>query len=392
MVGHSAIRTPTPSWPCRSAWPRSRSSAPSRRAVGRSATGRCVGGAAPIVRLGRRRAPSLAWVPHEAQRCPAARCGRPGHRRRAPVHPPARGGRDATAVGAASTRRRSCSSLRRALAGAVGGPSSTCVPRSAPAALASRPRQSAPLPRLRRDGWRLALLPVELWFRPRPGCCSGAVGAAVLGVCARCAAGRRPRRVRCGRSRCRPVVVYAGVIAVSEKQYARYLLPLLPLVASPGGDGGGAGRTAATSSPPAIAAVGGQRLAVGALFTASLAPYAIAFVDPLVGGQARAERTHPARLGGGGVLASPRRPGGAPLVGRRGVALACPDRQDFSWLDGTARRRSSSSCTSPATARAEPPGLRPYLPSTASSSRRRTSAVSTTPSSGSSNRADPLDW
>jgi hypothetical protein len=106
---------------------------------------------------------------------------------------------------------------------------------------------------------------------------------------------------------------------------------------------------------------------MAAVFTASLAPYAIAFADPLVGGQRAAEETIQLGWGEGRevVLAEFRRraDGGCSSWSATGPwLLDCPRRQDFSWLEGDdAPPQLVLLYIADRQLGAEPPGLRSYL-------------------------------
>lgn len=82
-------------------------------------------------------------------------------------------------------------------------------------------------------------------------------------------------------------VPYVVVISTSNKQYGRYLLPLLPVVAV--ALAAVVDRWLAGVRPRAAAAVASTALAVTAVFTLSLAPYQISHVNLLVGGQRAAQ-------------------------------------------------------------------------------------------------------
>jgi hypothetical protein len=213
--------------------------------------------------------------------------------------------------------------------------------------------------------WRF--YPVELWFRASPWLLLGSAGAAGWAAwrwARRWRPPLLPRRVALPLAI--PGVAYVLVITVSEKQYARYLLPLLPFVAI------GLGVTAAAlvtrlGSPRWTRPVGWGALAVAALFTASLAPYAIAFADPLVGGQRAAEEAIQLGWGEGRevVLAEYlRRAEGScePWSATGPWLLDCPRRQDFGWLEGDdAPPRFVLLYIADRQLGVEPPGLRPYL-------------------------------
>jgi hypothetical protein len=183
--------------------------------------------------------------------------------------------------------------------------------------------------------WRL--YPVELVLRASPWLLIGAVLAAGWKV-ARWV--RREPRVmsrRIASALLAPAAVYAFVLVTSDKQYSRYLLPLLPIAAL------GVGVAAASvvrsmGSSTAVRAVGWTGFTAAALATASLAPYPIAFVDPLLGGQRTAE--HWIQLGWGEgkeVVVEAyldRAGGGCPSwSGAGGYIVPCPP-QSFDWLDG----------------------------------------------------------
>ncbi len=140
-----------------------------------------------------------------------------------------------------------------------------------------------------------------------------------------------------------PVGVYAFAITVSEKQYDRYALPIVPVVSLVIGTAvaqlvaGLGGRAAAW-----LRATGWIAFAGVALWTASLAPHALAHVNPLVGGERAAERI-PLGWGEGKEwvldrLDQDRRArGGArcPRVAVRGGLLLLCGREDFDWIDGS---------------------------------------------------------
>ena len=178
---------------------------------------------------------------------------------------------------------------------------------------------------------------VELWFRASPWLLVGAL-VALAATIARRLSGRTalvPRRVAWPLGL--PALVYLVVISLSDKQYGRYLLPLLPVAAI--GLGVVAAALVERVGAPRWARVGGWAgFAAAAVFTAALAPYAIAFVDPLVGGQRRAEDAIQLGWGEGRevVLAEylRRADGGCPTWSAAGpMLLACPG-QDLGWLDG----------------------------------------------------------
>ena len=122
--------------------------------------------------------------------------------------------------------------------------------------------------------------------------------------------------------------MYAVAITTSDKQYSRYLLPLLPLAAL--GLGVTATRSPSGWAPGGCGPTGWAGLAAAGVFTAALAPYAISFVDPLVGGQRQAEDA--IQLGWGeakeAVIADYERRTDAwvrAVVRRRAVVLGLPE-------------------------------------------------------------------
>jgi hypothetical protein len=209
--------------------------------------------------------------------------------------------------------------------------------------------------------WRF--YPVELWFRASPWLLVSGVSA--IGWALWRWTRRWPRLVarRIAIPVLLPPVVYAVAITASDKQYSRYLLPLLPFAAI------GLGVTAhavAQVVRPWARAAGWAALAAAGVFTAALAPYAISFVDPLVGGQRRAEDA--IQLGWGeakeAVIADYERRTDdecAPWSGVGPWFLACP-KQDFGWLGGDAPApRFVLTYIADRQLDLEPQGLRRYL-------------------------------
>ena len=112
-----------------------------------------------------------------------------------------------------------------------------------------------------------------------------------------------------------PPLVYTAVIAVSDKHYDRYLLPLLPFVVL--GIGCMAVRATAKVDGFVAGAIGWTAFGIAAIWTSMLAPFAISHVDPLVGGQRAAAERIPLGWGEGieTVMARiPREPGECPSV------------------------------------------------------------------------------
>lgn len=182
--------------------------------------------------------------------------------------------------------------------------------------------------------------PVAAWYRASAWLLVGALLA--LGWW--CVAGFRRRRASPGSRRALVVLVlpplaYAVALGLSDKHYDRYLLPLLPFVALGVGvcasralDGIGAGR--------AVGRLGWAGLGLAAGWTASLAPFAISHVDPLVGGQRAALKRLSLGWGEGSetVLARVDSHGRCPTISSRQWFLyqpGCWTPTDFDWLDGS---------------------------------------------------------
>lgn len=149
---------------------------------------------------------------------------------------------------------------------------------------------------LERGDWRF--YPVVAYFVTSPWLLIGTV-AAVIAVIVRRASGRprlMSRRIALGLAAY--TLPYLVIISLSEKQYGRYLLPLLPI---------------GVIAVAVIAASALERfrvhrflpvgtwaaLGVAALWTLSLTPYQISHVNPLVGGQQVAVRNIPLGWGEG---------------------------------------------------------------------------------------------
>ena len=181
--------------------------------------------------------------------------------------------------------------------------------------------------------------PVAAWYR-----LSGWMLIAIAAACItwvvtslRHVGDRLPRRVTL--QLWVPPLVYTAVIAVSDKHYDRYLLPLLPFVAL--GIGCMAVRATAKVDGFVSGAIGWTAFGVAAIWTSTLAPFAISHVDPLVGGQRAAAERIPLGWGEGieTVMARiPRAPGECPSISSRRWLIAqagCFVPQDFAWLDGS---------------------------------------------------------
>lgn len=143
-------------------------------------------------------------------------------------------------------------------------------------------------------------------------------------------------------------VLYTVAIVTSEKQYGRYLLPLLPLAAV---GIGAVGEDVVRALRHRyhlqrrhmprflMPALGTAALVLTAAWTASLAPFQISHVNALAGGQSVAE--HNIQLGWGEgrevVLENYHAQSRCdPWAGEGGWLTPCRDaRQDFSFLDGT---------------------------------------------------------
>lgn len=136
-----------------------------------------------------------------------------------------------------------------------------------------------------------------------------------------------------------PPVAHAVALELSAKHYDRYLLPLLPFAAlgiavcaSRALEGIGAGRRL-------TGRLGWAGLALATAWTASLAPFAISHVDPLVGGQRAAVERIPLSWGEGSetVLARANGPGRCPTLSTRRFLFTerCLTATGFAWIDGS---------------------------------------------------------
>lgn len=147
-----------------------------------------------------------------------------------------------------------------------------------------------------RGDWRF--YPVAAYFRTSAWLFVGAIAAVLLTIKRR--ASGRPRQMsrRLAIGLAAYTFPYLIVISTAEKQYGRYLLPLLPI---------GAIAVAVVAASVVerfrprrlVPVTGWAALAATALWTSSLAPYQISHVDPLVGGQRVAVRNIPLGWGEG---------------------------------------------------------------------------------------------
>jgi hypothetical protein len=229
--------------------------------------------------------------------------------------------------------------------------------------LASGPSPHMFLGSIREGGdWRY--YPVEVWFRTSPWLLFGGLAATAWALWRRVRRAPRwvPRRI--AYPLIAPAITYGALISVSEKQYARYILPMLPLAAI----GLGVAAAALAGALPRSSwtrPLGWTACAAASVFTLSLAPYAISFVDPLVGGQDQAERAIPLGWGEGkeaviqGYL--DRTDECEPWSAVGSWLLPC-ETQDFGWLDGSAPPpRFVALYVFDRQLDLEPDGLRPYL-------------------------------
>ena len=183
--------------------------------------------------------------------------------------------------------------------------------------------------------WRY--YPVAAYFRMSPWLLAG-LAVAVVATIGRLVTGR-PRLV--GRRVALALEAYAlpylYLITISEKQYDRYLLPLLPVAAFALAVLIDAAVERYRAPRQAWIGVGCAILAAG-LWTLSLAPYQISHVNPLVGGQQVAERNISLGWGEGLERFNPAELDGEPCesVWFQGPfrAFRSCDRVDTSWLDG----------------------------------------------------------
>lgn len=126
---------------------------------------------------------------------------------------------------------------------------------------------------------------VAAWYRASPWLLIASfttVVSTILQILRRARSPTLPRRVIL--SLTAPPAVYLAVLVLSAKQYDRYLLPLLPFAAV--GIGVVVARLTAPFEPTGwVHRSAWAAFAILAVWTASLAPFAISYTDPLVGGQ-----------------------------------------------------------------------------------------------------------
>ncbi len=183
------------------------------------------------------------------------------------------------------------------------------------------------------------LFAVVAWYRISPWLLVGSLAALVVWVVTsrRRDRERLPRRVSVMLTV--PALAYAVAISLSDKQYDRYLLPLLPflmlfvahaLVTAAKG----------VRFAPILRRIAWGGFALAALWVVLLAPFAVSFVDPLVGGQTAARDRIPLGWGEGieTVLADvPSGPDRCPTISSRRWLIGqpgCFDQVGWEWLDG----------------------------------------------------------
>lgn len=217
-----------------------------------------------------------------------------------------------------------------------------------------------------RPGGNWRYYPVEAYFRASPWVLTGC-GLATIWKASRVVNRRArllPRRVTL--SLLTPALVYLVVISASDKQYGRYLLPLLPLAAVGLGVFVDA-MIRRLGETPILRLAGWMALGIAAVWTASFAPYEIAFVDPLVGGQKAAESAIPLGWGEGKEVVledfNELARGGCPTwYGVGSWLVLCKPVPPSGWLYGSdPPPRFVMTYVFNRQLKREPPGLRRYL-------------------------------